>query len=760
MFDQELEATIEQVIKNSERQNYEFITVEYLLLCLLDNQTCAKILISCGADLEMLRHELLEFVATTPVLAPQNKRKIMPTLGFSRVLERAKSQAAANNHALVNSADILIAMYSERDSYAIYLLKKQDVMRIDIAHYLLHGIRKKPAPSTPISLKPGIRKPAANPLQDFTTNLNEQAKLGAFDPLVGRNNELMRIYQILMLRHKNNPLLVGDTGVGKTAIVQGLAYKIVHNEVPKIFKDCVIYSLDLAALLAGSRYRGELEARLKILIMALQRQPHAILFIDDIHNIIGAGGPSGGFDAANLLKPILASRQMRCIGSTTFSEYRHIFAKNHTLARRFAQIDVSAPSISETIAILHNLKPKLEQHHRITYEVGALQAAANMSERYLNDRNLPDKAIDVLDEAGAYQSLYQPLQPINSTEIEEIIAKIAKIPPQTVSSDDKEQLRSLEQTLKSKVFGQDGAIGDLSSAIKLARAGLKAENKPIGSFLFAGPTGVGKTEVAKQLAKALSIDLVRFDMSEYMERHAVSRLIGAPPGYVGFDQGGLLTESVSKTPHAVLLLDEIEKAHSELFNLLLQVMDNGFLTDSNGRKTDFRNVILIMTTNAGAEDTARASMGFLPQNHSSDALQIIKKTFSPEFRNRLDGIIEFNNLTLEIVKSIAKKFILELKEQLALKNVDLELTFSAYDFLAQKGFDPQMGARPMARLIQDLIKRPMAEDILFGKLSGGGAVIIDLDEQGELKLDIISSNDFTAQDLELEKSSKIDLLSF
>lgn len=748
MLNRELEVTLNLAFKDARAKRHEFMTVEHLLLALLDNGAAATVLRACGANTDKLRHDLREFIDSTTPLIPlhEEERETQPTLGFQRVLQRAVFHVQSSGKREVTGANVLVAIFSEQESQAVFLLKQQSVARIDVVNFIAHGISKVPGENETRDNEQetqdeegGEGVSSGNPLEAYASNLNELARQGRIDPLVGREAEVERVAQILARRRKNNPLLVGEAGVGKTAIAEGLAKRIVDGQVPDLLASSVVYSLDLGALLAGTKYRGDFEKRFKSLLNELRRRPQAILFIDEIHTIIGAGAASGGvMDASNLLKPLLSSGEMRCIGSTTFQEFRGIFEKDRALARRFQKVDVVEPSVEDTIGILKGLKGRFEQHHKIAYTDEALRAAAELAARYINDRHMPDKAIDVIDEAGAYQRL-QPEERraacIDVAQVEDIVAKIARIPPKHVTTSDKELLRNLERDLKLTVFGQDDAIDALSTAIKLSRAGLKAPDKPVGSFLFAGPTGVGKTEVARQLAKALGVDLVRFDMSEYMERHTVSRLIGAPPGYVGFDQGGLLTEAITKTPHCVLLLDEIEKAHPEVFNLLLQVMDHGTLTDNNGRKADFRSVILIMTTNAGAETAARASIGFTQQDHSSDAMEVIRKGFTPEFRNRLDAIIQFGRLNHAIIKSVVDKFLTELQAQLEDKRVLLEVSESARSWLAERGYDAQMGARPMARLIQERIKRPLAEQILFGELAEqGGVVHIDV-QDGELVFD-------------------------
>lgn len=748
MLNRELEVTLNLAFKDARAKRHEFMTVEHLLLALLDNGAAATVLRACGANTDKLRHDLREFIDSTTPLIPlhEEERETQPTLGFQRVLQRAVFHVQSSGKREVTGANVLVAIFSEQESQAVFLLKQQSVARIDVVNFIAHGISKVPGENEARDNEQetqdeegGEGVSSGNPLEAYASNLNELARQGRIDPLVGREAEVERVAQILARRRKNNPLLVGEAGVGKTAIAEGLAKRIVDGQVPDLLASSVVYSLDLGALLAGTKYRGDFEKRFKSLLNELRRRPQAILFIDEIHTIIGAGAASGGvMDASNLLKPLLSSGEMRCIGSTTFQEFRGIFEKDRALARRFQKVDVVEPSVEDTIGILKGLKGRFEQHHKIAYTDEALRAAAELAARYINDRHMPDKAIDVIDEAGAYQRL-QPEERraacIDVAQVEDIVAKIARIPPKHVTTSDKELLRNLERDLKLTVFGQDDAIDALSTAIKLSRAGLKAPDKPVGSFLFAGPTGVGKTEVARQLAKALGVDLVRFDMSEYMERHTVSRLIGAPPGYVGFDQGGLLTEAITKTPHCVLLLDEVEKAHPEVFNLLLQVMDHGTLTDNNGRKADFRSVILIMTTNAGAETAARASIGFTQQDHSSDAMEVIRKGFTPEFRNRLDAIIQFGRLNHAIIKSVVDKFLTELQAQLEDKRVLLEVSESARSWLAERGYDAQMGARPMARLIQERIKRPLAEQILFGELAEqGGVVHIDV-QDGELVFD-------------------------
>ena len=743
MLSKDLELTLNEAFKNAREKRHEFMTVEHLLLALLDNEAAIKVLGACGTDLSELRQELTEFVdSTTPLIpASDEERETQPTLGFQRVLQRAVFHVQSSGKKEVTGANVLVAIFSEQESQAVYVLKKQNVARIDIVNYISHGISKVPGhsdeqPNESEASEEGLEESTQNnPLESYATNLNEAASLGRIDPLIGREKEVERVVQILARRRKNNPLLVGEAGVGKTAIAEGLAKQIVDGNVPEIISDAEVYSLDLGALLAGTKYRGDFEKRFKALLAELKKRDHAILFIDEIHTIIGAGSASGGvMDASNLLKPLLSSGEVRCIGSTTFSEFRGIFEKDSALARRFQKIDVNEPSVEDTFRILKGLKTQFEQHHDLKYTDKALRAAAELADRYITDRHMPDKAIDVIDEAGASQRLQtegKRKKVIGVQAIEDVVAKIARIPPRNVTTSDKDMLRNIERDLKMVVFGQDDAIESLSTAIKLSRAGLKSPEKPDGAFLFAGPTGVGKTEVTKQLAKVLGIELVRFDMSEYMERHTVSRLIGAPPGYVGYDQGGLLTEAVNKSPHCVLLLDEIEKAHPEVFNLLLQVMDHGTLTDNNGRKADFRHVVLVMTTNAGAEVMGRRSIGFSEQDHSTDGMEALNKLFTPEFRNRLDGIIQFAPLARDTVCYVVDKFLTELQAQLDEKRVVLHVDEEAKRYLAEKGYDDKMGARPMARLIQDALKKPLAEEILFGSLSEGGEVHITL-KDGEI----------------------------
>jgi len=736
MLNKELESTLNQAFKQAKEKHYEYLTVEHLLLVLLDNTSAMGVLRACGADINRLRNELNNFVtATTPVLPATDNADAQPTLGFQRVLQRAIFQVQSAGRQEVNGANVLAAIFGELDSQAVYFLRKENVTRLDVLNHIAHGVsRIHGAESEEQQFGHfmeeeggGEASAGTSPLENYTINLNAKARAGRIDPVIGRSEELGRMIQILCRRRKNNPLLVGEAGVGKTAIAEGLAQAIVAGEVPEILNDSIIYSLDLGSLLAGTKYRGDFEKRLKALLSQLKQEPNAVLFIDEIHTIIGAGAASGGvMDASNLIKPLLASGELKCIGSTTYQEYRGIFEKDRALARRFQKIDVAEPSIEDTTQILLGLRSRFENHHGVKYTAAALRASAELAARYINDRFLPDKAIDIVDEAGAYQALLpasKRKKVINVAEIEAIVAKIARIPPRTVSASDTEILRTLEGDLKMRVFGQDQAINILATSIKLARSGLRDTTKPIGCFLLSGPTGVGKTEVSRQLAQLLGIELIRFDMSEYMEHHTVSRLIGAPPGYVGYDQGGLLTEAVNKHPHAVLLLDEIEKAHQDVFNLLLQVMDHGTLTDTNGRKADFRHVIVIMTTNAGAEQLSKPGIGFNAQDSVvGDSSEAIRRLFSPEFRNRLDATIQFNYLDKKTVAQVVDKFILELETQLEQKHVSLHIDNQARDWLAIKGYDRLMGARPMARLIQEKIKKPLADEILFGRLANGGQV--------------------------------------
>ena len=726
MINQELEQNLNTAFKIAQTQKHEFVTVEHLLLALLDNSDAIQLLSSNNINTEKLRVELEEFIgSTTPKTSDESKLEIQPTLGFQRVIQRAVFHVQSSGKEEVNGSNILVAIFSEKESQSVFLLEQYGLTRLDAVSYLSHGKSDKQNDAE-TEVNESNEPESNNALEQYTTNLNKEALEGRVDPLIGRTKEIERVVQILARRSKNNPLLVGESGVGKTAIAEGLAKLITENKVPELIKDSVIYSLDMGALLAGTKYRGDFEERLKAVLNALEEDATAILFIDEIHTIIGAGATSGGvMDASNLLKPALAKRGLQFLGSTTYKEFRGIFEKDRALSRRFQKVEVTEPSIEETFDILKGLKDRFEEHHNIRYTDGSLRAASSLASKHINDRYLPDKAIDVVDEAGARQNLLpssKRKKTINELDIEKIVASIARIPEKTVSTSDKKSLEKLEENLKRVIFGQDEAVEKLSSAIKLARAGLRVDEKPVGSFLFSGPTGVGKTEVSKQLAQIMGIEFVRFDMSEYMERHTVSRLIGAPPGYVGYDQGGLLTESVNKHPHSVILLDEIEKAHPEVFNILLQVMDHGTLTDNNGRKADFRNTIVIMTTNTGAQDMSRASMGFQSQDHSSDATEMIKKTFSPEFRNRLDGIIQFNPLPTEVIRTVVDKFLVELQVQLDVQKVQLEVSEDARDWLLENGYDKNMGARPMQRLIQDTIKTVLAEEILFGKLSKAGGV--------------------------------------
>ncbi|SDQ65671.1 ATP-dependent Clp protease ATP-binding subunit ClpA [Pseudoxanthomonas sp. CF385] len=746
MFSKDLEQTIGQCYKRAREARHEFMTVEHLLLALLENPSAQAVLKATGADANRLRADLEQAIeASVSRLAEDDGRDTQPTLGFQRVLQRAVYHVQSSGKKEVTGANVLVAIFGEKDSHAVYFLNQQDVTRLDIVNYLSHGIAKQGEeneasghPESEGKAEGADGEGKGDALTEFASNLNDLARQGRIDPLVGRGDEIERTIQVLCRRRKNNPLYVGEAGVGKTALAEGLAKRIVEGEVPDVLLDAVIYSLDLGALVAGTKYRGDFEKRLKGVLASIKKIPGAILFVDEIHTIIGAGSASGGtMDASNLIKPALASGELRCIGSTTFQEYRGIFEKDRALARRFQKIDIVEPTVGETYQILQGLKPKYEAHHGVTYADDALQAAVDLSVKHIGDRLLPDKAIDVIDEAGARQRLL-PLETrkelIDVEEIETIVAKMARIPAKQVSSSDKDVLQHLERNLKMVIFGQDPAIETLSSAIKLARSGLANPDKPIGNFLFAGPTGVGKTEVTKQLALQLGIELVRFDMSEYMEPHSVSRLIGAPPGYVGFDQGGLLTEKIVKTPHCVLLLDEVEKAHPDIFNILLQVMDRGVLTDTNGREANFKNVILVMTTNAGAAQASRRTIGFMQQDHSTDAMEVIRRSFTPEFRNRLDAIVQFQGLGFDHILRVVDKFIIELEMLLQEKHVSLSATPAARDWLAQHGFDPLMGARPMSRLIQDKVKRPLADELLFGKLVNGGRVSIDV-RDGELVVD-------------------------
>ncbi len=751
MIAQELEVSLHMAFVEARQQRHEFITVEHLLMALLDNPSAAEVLRACAANIDELRKSLANFIKeNTPTVSGSEEVDTQPTLGFQRVIQRAimHVQSTGSGKKEVTGANVLVAIFGEKDSHAVYYLHQQGVTRLDVVNFIAHGIKKSdpPEPSKPSEgggeseKEEGAPEGKGSPLEQFTQNLNQAARDGKIDPLIGREHEVERVIQVLCRRRKNNPLLVGEAGVGKTAIAEGLAWRITENSVPEVLADATVYSLDMGALLAGTKYRGDFEQRLKGVLKQLKDQPNAILFIDEIHTLIGAGAASGGtLDASNLLKPALGSGAMKCIGATTFTEYRGIFEKDAALSRRFQKVDVIEPSVEQTVEILKGLKSRFEDHHNVKYALGALQAAAELSAKYINDRHLPDKAIDVIDEAGAAQRILpksKQKKTISRPEVEEIVAKIARIPPASVSSDDRGKLKTLDRDLKSVVFGQDPAIDALAAAIKMARSGLGKPDKPIGAFLFSGPTGVGKTEVAKQLAYILGIDLIRFDMSEYMERHAVSRLIGAPPGYVGFDQGGLMTEAISKKPHAVLLLDEIEKAHPDVFNVLLQVMDHGTLTDNNGRKADFRNVMIIMTTNAGAETMNKSTIGFTNRREQGDEMADIKRLFTPEFRNRLDAVVSFRALDEDIILRVVDKFLLELEAQLTEKKVEVTFTDKLRKHLAKKGFDPLMGARPMQRLIQDMIRRALADELLFGRLVDGGRLTVDLDDKDEVVLDI------------------------
>ena len=752
MIAQELEVSLHMAFVEARQQRHEFITVEHLLLALLDNPSAAEVLRACSANVDELRKSLTHFIKdNTPQVAGVDEVDTQPTLGFQRVIQRAimHVQSTGSGKKEVMGSNVLVAIFGEKDSHAVYYLHQQGVTRLDVVNFIAHGIKKSDPPEAAKSSESSAeaeegtseKNEKASPLEQYTQNLNQMAKDGKIDPLIGREYEVERVIQILCRRRKNNPLLVGEAGVGKTAIAEGLAWRISQKDVPEVLADAVVYSLDMGALLAGTKYRGDFEQRLKGVLKALKDRPNAVLFIDEIHTLIGAGAASGGtLDASNLLKPSLSSGQLKCIGATTFTEYRGIFEKDAALSRRFQKVDVVEPTVEQTVEILKGLKSRFEEHHKVKYAVAALQAAAELSAKYINDRHLPDKAIDVIDEAGAAQQILAPSKrkkTISKTEVEEIVAKIARIPPANVSNDDRGKLKTLDRDLKSVVFGQDKALDVLASAVKMARSGLGRADKPIGCFLFSGPTGVGKTEAAKQLAYIMGIELLRFDMSEYMERHAVSRLIGAPPGYVGFDQGGLLTEAVTKKPHCVLLLDEIEKAHPDIFNVLLQVMDHGALTDNNGRKADFRNVIIIMTTNAGAETMNKATIGFTNPRESGDEMVDIKRLFTPEFRNRLDSIVGFKALDENVILRVVDKFLLQLETQLAEKKVEVTFTDKLRKHLGKKGFDPLMGARPMQRLIQDTIRRALADELLFGRLTDGGRLTVDLDDKDESKTEVL-----------------------
>jgi ATP-dependent Clp protease ATP-binding subunit ClpA len=744
MIAQELEVSLHMAFMDARQKRHEFISVEHLLLAMLDNPSALDVLRACGANIDTMREQIANFIEEhTPKVGGEDEVDTQPTLGFQRVIQRAILHVQSSGKKEVTGANVLVAVFGEKDSHAVYFLGQQGVSRLDIVNFISHGITKtpqsEPAPRSDEPVEAHSEAPATSPLDSFAQNLNAQALAGKIDPLIGREHELERVVQTLCRRRKNNPLLVGEAGVGKTAIAEGLARRIIEGSVPEILAESTVYALDMGALLAGTKYRGDFEQRLKGVLKQLSDNAKAILFIDEIHTLIGAGAASGGtLDASNLLKPALSSGQLRCIGATTYTEYRGIFEKDHALSRRFQKVDVPEPSVAETVAILRGLKSRFEDHHGVKYSAAALTTAAQLSARYINDRHLPDKAIDVIDEAGAAQRILpksRKKRVITPREIEDIIAKIARIPPKTVSSDDKNSLKTLDRDLKAVVFGQNAAIDALTAAIKMSRSGLGDPQKPIGNFLFSGPTGVGKTEVARQLAYVLGVELIRFDMSEYMERHAVSRLIGAPPGYVGFDQGGLLTEAVTKQPYSVVLLDEIEKAHPDIFNVLLQVMDHGTLTDTNGRKADFRNVVLIMTTNAGAEMLSKSNIGFSNSRESGDEMGEIRRMFTPEFRNRLDAIIPFAALTEPVVLQVVDKFLMQLEEQLHEKKVEAVFTDALKAYLAKNGFDPLMGARPMARLIQDTIRKALADELLFGRLAHGGRVTIDLDASDKVALE-------------------------
>ncbi len=751
MLSSELEICLNEAFQGAREARHEFMTVEHLLLAIIDTPKVREILRACGADATRLRNELKDFVdQTTPRLKQDDDREVQPTLGFQRVLQRAVFHVQSSGKKEVAVANVLVAIFSEKHSHAAYLLGLQEISRLDVVNFISHGLSKsedapRSAEEAPAQTESERDAEGASALEKFATNLNRLAQEGRIDPLIGRALEIERTVEILCRRRKNNPLYVGEAGVGKTALVEGLARMIVEGKVPDVLADSTVYSLDLGSLIAGTKYRGDFEKRLKGVLAEIKKQPGAILFIDEIHTVIGAGAASGGvMDASNLIKPALANGELRCIGSTTYQEYRGIFEKDHALTRRFQKIDVVEPTVAETIEILHGLRARFEEHHGVKYADDALKAAAELSARHINDRHLPDKAIDVIDEAGARQRLKpvdQRAEFVTVEQIEDVVARIARIPPKTVSSNDRDVLKNLERNLKLVIYGQDKAIDTLSSSIKMARSGLGDQRKPVGSFLFAGPTGVGKTEVTRQLALTLGVELVRFDMSEYMERHTVSRLIGAPPGYVGFDQGGLLTEAITKHPHCVLLLDEIEKAHPDVFNLLLQVMDHGTLTDNNGRKADFRHVVIVMTTNAGAADMSRTSVGFVTQDHASDGAEAIKRMFAPEFRNRLDAVVQFGPLDERTIQRVVDKLLVEVEAQLETKGVQLHIDEDARAWIARRGYDPKMGARPMARIIQEFIKRPLAEELLFGSLEHGGHAFVSVGEDGALKVESRSADE-------------------
>ncbi len=741
MIAQELEVSLHMAFMDARQKRHELITVEHLLLAMIDNPTAAEVLRACGAKLDILRTELIQYIEEhTPTVMGQDDVDTQPTLGFQRVIQRAMLHVQSSGKKEVTGANVLVAIFGEKDSHAVFYLLQQGVTRLDVVNFISHGVSKVGGTAKPegTDAEAEVEATPNGALENYTLNLNAQVLAGKIDPLIGRGPELERVVQTLCRRRKNNPLLVGEAGVGKTAIAEGLARRIVEKEIPEVLANAIVYSLDMGALLAGTKYRGDFEQRLKAVMKQLAENPDAILFIDEIHTLIGAGSASGGtLDASNLLKPALSNGSLKCIGATTYQEYRGVFEKDHALARRFQKIDVAEPTVAETIEILKGLKSRFEAHHNVKYTASALTTAAELSAKYINDRHLPDKAIDVIDEAGAAQRILpksKQKKTIGNKEIEDIVAKIARIPPKNISSDDRSALKTLERDLKAVVFGQDKAIETLASAVKMARSGLGQGNKPIGSFLFSGPTGVGKTEVAKQLAYIMGIELIRFDMSEYMERHAVSRLIGAPPGYVGFDQGGMMTEAINKHPYCVLLLDEIEKAHPDIFNILLQVMDHGTLTDNNGRKADFRNVTIIMTTNAGAENLSKASMGFTNAKQAGDEQADIKRLFSPEFRNRLDATVSFASLSQDILIRVVDKFLIQLEDQLHDKKVEVTFSDALKTYLGKKGFDPLMGARPMARLIQDTIRKALADELLFGRLANGGSVHVDIDDKDGVKL--------------------------
>ncbi len=751
MLSSELEICLNEAFQSAREARHEFMTVEHLLLAIIDTPKVREILRGCGADATRLRKELQEFIdQTTPRLKQGDEREVQPTLGFQRVLQRAVFHVQSSGKKEVSVANVLVAIFSEKHSHAAYLLSLQDVSRLDVVNYISHGLPKvgderSASGEEPAQVEGDRDGEGTSALEKYATNLNRLAQDGRIDPLIGRQLEIERTIEILCRRRKNNPLYVGEAGVGKTALVEGLARLIVEQKVPEVLTGSTVYSLDLGSLIAGTKYRGDFEKRLKAVLAELKKQPGAVLFIDEIHTVIGAGAASGGvMDASNLIKPALANGELRCIGSTTYQEYRGIFEKDHALTRRFQKIDVVEPTVEETVAILHGLRARFEEHHGIRYADDALRAAVELSARHINDRHLPDKAIDVIDEAGARLRLKPEAErpdEVTVEQIEDVVARIARIPPKTVSSSDRDVLRNLERNLKLVIYGQDRAIETLAAAIKMSRSGLGDQRKPVGSFLFAGPTGVGKTEVTRQLALVLGVELVRFDMSEYMERHTVSRLIGAPPGYVGFDQGGLLTEAITKHPHCVLLLDEVEKAHPDVFNLLLQVMDHGTLTDNNGRKADFRHVVIVMTTNAGAAEMARASIGFVAQDNATDGLEAIRRLFAPEFRNRLDAIVQFEGLDERTIQRVVDKLLVEVEAQLEQKGVQLHIGDDARQWIAKRGYDPKMGARPMARVIQEHIKRPLAEELLFGRLEKGGHAFVSVGPDDQLKVETRSAEE-------------------